>query len=437
MELSDLINDSVTTDLFKIERELETQYQEEQNEIQTELQTFPKRTGISSDPYKAGMKIVDSINNILSKLDKWNPRSKHQRLMHDAMIVASIPQIFGPSYVDHKDLIMKKLGIRKIQSELAILCQRRFGKSMAIAGYMTAFLIAMPSGDSSIYALVKRASYAMLCRIYSMCYKLGEDQGINYIVNSNQELLEVVNEYGGTCTVRAYPGTSDGLRGTGDMGIIIIEEAGFMKPDVIQSIIFPILIMANMVLIIVTSHDSRYGFMNRIVNITYDDGSPLFHTITFSLVCDDCKEKGLEFECQHKLGELPHWMSSDQYQKLAKLQSGNSTAFLRETKGFLIEPLIKPAFNARKLECLLTPERLIPIKSYVSDIITTVDTCGGSTGSEYAIVSCAYINRKIVVSIIVKIFEFFFMLLLLLLWQCYYYWKNVIFKNLFEYYVIT
>lgn len=122
------------------------------------------------------------------------------------------------------------------------------------------------------------------------------------------------------------------MRGTGANNIVILEEVAFMDPRVVYSVVLPTLAKARVALICITTLDDVFNFWTRMIQQKDEFGRQVFKLLRYTLVCDECRAKGEEEECEHKIGDLPYWQSAQKHNKLKYLMQGQNEAFLRETK---------------------------------------------------------------------------------------------------------
>jgi hypothetical protein len=126
------------------------------------------------------------------------------------------------------------------------------------------------------------------------------------------------------------------LRGTGANNIVILEEAAFMNPEVIFKIVLPTLARSSAALLGITTLDDVFSFWTKMMQQKDELGKPVFKTLRYTLVCDECKAKGEENECEHKIGDLPHWQSARKHDKLRALMQDNEEIFMAESRHALL-----------------------------------------------------------------------------------------------------
>jgi hypothetical protein len=85
-------------------------------------------------------------------------RSPDQQHFHTWFLRACLPLIYGSDYQSHHMRIMEENNITDIDSEVLIVTPRRFGKTTAVALFVTAMLLCVPGIKIAIFSTGKRAS---------------------------------------------------------------------------------------------------------------------------------------------------------------------------------------------------------------------------------------------------------------------------------------
>jgi hypothetical protein len=139
----------------------------------------------------------------LRKLDEVFPRSPFQRKVHHSMMASFLPHIYGDDFVRNMARIFQKFGIDALNLWGLIACPRRYGKTMAVAMAMAAFLCTQPGKKVCIYSPSRRASRMMLATIFNMIKIIRGDS--SDIVAMNQEELSLRHAEGAISTCNSYP----------------------------------------------------------------------------------------------------------------------------------------------------------------------------------------------------------------------------------------
>jgi hypothetical protein len=149
--------------------------------------------GVELDVQSEGDKRLRKIQYLLDALllplpGKWR-RSEHQRKFHDAYIIACLPQIYGDEWEANQQRLLKMFRIRKITPRVLALTPRRFGKTVAVANFVCAMVLAVPGIDIATFSTGKRASGLMMEMVKKILF--AQDGVEEKIVKSNQEQLSI------------------------------------------------------------------------------------------------------------------------------------------------------------------------------------------------------------------------------------------------------
>ena len=209
------------------------------------------------------------------------------------------------------------------------------------------------------------------------------------------------------------------LRGVGGHGdeqnnIVLLEEAAFIEPDVRDEIILPLLKIEGTVLLTISTLGPLFDSWKEITERVDERGKAIFLVKTYSLVCDDCMEKGIPQKCLHKQDLLPRWQSAEAESKVKAVMSGNLEAYYREALGIqgdlgyiaafdpaglrFLKKQIPPREVSKELwdeyrkNPLQPPTCLVDklLSSYYENCFISVDPSAGSTRSNYAVISMVY-----------------------------------------------
>lgn len=198
-----------------------------------------------------------------------------------------------------------------------------------------------------------------------------------------------------------------------------MEEAAFIKPEIRDKIILPLLMRDRSVLLTISTLGPMFDSWKRTTECTDAQGRPVFLVKTYSLVCDDCIEKGIPDKCLHKQDLLPRWQSTEDAAKVKAVMASNPDAWRREALGVQGDQDFVPGFTPRGLAFLLRrntpseppPMRLSPdidnrpstcmvnqlISQHYAYCFIAVDPAAGSTLSNYAVVSTIFESNGTVV----------------------------------------
>lgn len=347
--------------------------------------------------------LVKRINSALKYLDEHGfERSSQQRLFHHAFMQSTYAQLYGQDL--HRNLIrlLEDSNTSELRTEVACLTPRRFGKTFAVALWCASMLVCAKDHDSSIYSTSARVSKMLLQTILRFVAILQPVFGGKIVAIDKNEYVIYRTADGIENSCHAYPAKSETLRGTGSKrktGLVVLEEAAFIPPEVTTSIVAPTLTRDNVNLICISTINSEDVIMRGFMDAKNDDGSSIFMNLNFSLVCSECRALGREDTCKHMMGELPHWSSAGQHKKLNAMLKSSKETLQREIKGLDVSEQTSPAFNARSVRVLEADDLSLiaaPLP-HQNLVFVTVDPACGGHGSAMAIVSCVYINDNCIV----------------------------------------
>jgi len=180
-----------------------------------------------------------------------------------------------------------------------------------------------------------------------------------------------------------------------------------MDLKIVYDVVMPLLMRTNVVLIGISTLDDPYNFWSKMLDQRYPDGREVFKTLRYTLVCEDCRRKGQAKTCRHKIGDLPYWLSEEQYNKLEQIMSDQYESFLRETKGFQCAPNIRPAFDQEGVLALQDLDRITASREHVPFIFVAVDPSGGGHCSDYAIITSIFTGGNMTVFFFYFFFPFY------------------------------
>lgn len=131
---------------------------------------------------------------------------------------------------------------------------------------------------------------------------------------------------------------------------MIFEEFAFMKPAVIKATL-PVLVAKAALIAITTIGKENKGnnFVSVMVKGLKKSKQPLIRLVEISLICDNCKRKGKERSCQHLMGEIPHWQSSERYDEIQALMGADPETFITELKGHQEDKSIQSIYDNGKV----------------------------------------------------------------------------------------
>jgi len=179
--------------------------------------------------------------------------------------------------------------------------------------------------------------------------------------------------------------STTGMRGQAP-SISIIDEAAFIKADVAQLGILPIVLGQNeRVMLAISSPGKGEDYYSALFALQDEHGESLFQKRQIALVCDDCALTDAPEKCKHNFYLLPSWKSESAHRTLQALLS--KTAFQAEGQG-VIGDARTPVFKQAALqELFCAPRRELQACGLV---FMAVDPSGGGMGIRAA--CCAIVS---------------------------------------------
>ena len=124
-----------------------------------------------------------------------------------------------------------------------------------------------------------------------------------------------------------------GSDGDETSNVVLLEEAGFVKEEILTAIVLPLMMRTNSVFLTISTYGSAFDMWTRITEKCDARGRPVFLVKSYTTVCEDCIEKGIADKCIHKSDMLPRWQGDDEAAKVKALMSDNQQQWLTEAAG--------------------------------------------------------------------------------------------------------
>jgi hypothetical protein len=158
-----------------------------------------------------------------------------------------------------------------------------------------------------------------------------------------------------------------------------------------QEVVIPLLGVNGTSIVAISTPLGEDNWYSELIQKKMDDGSQLFNVIQYSLVCPECRKKGISAQCAHRMDLLPPWKSESR-QKLVKfLLGGSEDMFLTEAMGEISSSKSR-CFTEESLDqFLLYPLVNIPPLSSERTVFISIDPTSG-VRSELAIASLFFTN---------------------------------------------
>ena len=151
-----------------------------------------------------------------------------------------------------------------------------------------------------------------------------------------------------------------------------------------------------------TKKSSVFDLFTVLMKKRFPDGTPVFRTFEWKGVCEACEKKGEEVTCEHKRGERPWWLETDDGGFMKQVMSDFYEDYMREMKGVEGSAQQKKVFRSEDVNFLQTREAEVQSLDGTFDyFFTSVDPAAGGNNSEYAIISMVFDGHKATVSILI------------------------------------
>jgi hypothetical protein len=155
----------------------------------------------------SGDQRLNSLFECLARFDQTDfKRSDEQIEMHILWAQACVPQIYGKEYASRKPAILRRFGVSLLWSYIAIFATRRFGKSMALAQFIAAFLLTQEKTVINVFSMAKVTSTAMADKILMMLDVIcPPSHDLKTKRNKQTGLLSIITPENIRSTVYAFP----------------------------------------------------------------------------------------------------------------------------------------------------------------------------------------------------------------------------------------
>ena len=171
-----------------------------------------------------------------------------------------------------------------------------------------------------------------------------------------------------------------------------MEEAAYMPKDMYEEIILPLKSNMYLATLAITTPGNDINWFSYLQDIRDPDGNLLFHTYMCGTACNACIRKGEPERCTHKTP--PQWKSQQGIAQIQAVLANDVNKFNREIKG--VVTVDQTQLYIQYLKALIA----LPLFRFlfaVPLVWSFIDPAGGGKGSEYAVVSIAEQDGRIVV----------------------------------------
>ncbi len=168
-----------------------------------------------------------------------------------------------------------------------------------------------------------------------------------------------------------------------------------MDPQVFYQVVTPLIGVDNTAVLAISTPDDEFNYYSELLELNDENGNPLFHCIKVGLQCQACIEANKV--CIHLLRKLPPWKSEGRAARVDAIMSANKEQNMRENRGVVISSR-RYAFQSEWIKAFRERPRH-PFTAPVKVLHMAIDPSGGGSMSDYAIVTCAREQGRVIVSI--------------------------------------
>lgn len=156
------------------------------------------------DPGKmSGYEILALLRALLDMF-VWE-REENQVDFHEHFIATVLPKIFRKEWETEYDKILRLFKKVKHDAETILICPRRWGKTVSVAMFCAAYILAVPDAEIAIFSTAKRTSGKMMMGVLKFMQELPLFDHCE-ILTKNAETVKI-SLYGNVRTISCYPGT--------------------------------------------------------------------------------------------------------------------------------------------------------------------------------------------------------------------------------------
>lgn len=156
------------------------------------------------DPTKlSGYEVLALLRTLLNMFE-WE-REENQVDFHEHFIATVLPKIFKKEWDTEYDKILRLFKKTKHDAETILICPRRWGKTVSVAMFCAAYILAVPDAEVAIFSTAKRTSGKMMMGVLKFMKELPLFDECELLVK-NSETIQI-SLYGNVKTISCYPGT--------------------------------------------------------------------------------------------------------------------------------------------------------------------------------------------------------------------------------------
>lgn len=159
--------------------------------------------GIVNPNNMTGYEILALLRALLDMFE-WE-REENQVEFHEHFIATALPKIFRKEWETEYDKILRLFKKQKHDAETIMICPRRWGKTVSVAMFCAAYILAVPDAEIAIFSTAKRTSGKMMMGVLKFMQELPLFEHCD-ILTKNAETIKL-SLYGNVKTISCYPGT--------------------------------------------------------------------------------------------------------------------------------------------------------------------------------------------------------------------------------------
>lgn len=317
-------------------------------------------------------------------------REQLQIEFHESMLNASLPIIFGDEFEHRKQVILSRLRVDKLYTEVMLCTARRMGKTAGVCIFAAALLMALDNVEGVVFAVAQRASNRIIDEIYRIVYEHPTYGKYKPKQTKSQVSLRKPTD-SKDCTIVAYPANSTTTLGFG-ANIVILDEAAYVKFELFRHTILPVAQQRRTILICISTPCETQNWFTQMRYLTDPDGDPLFKYHNLTLICPECEKlPNIESnKCTHMQYKRPLHLSNDKTERFAAVYEDDPETMAREMFGISMDNASDRLFIPEYVDEYLLS--YVQINTPRPVLYVSVDPSGGSTMSLFTIsaVTCIH-----------------------------------------------
>lgn len=181
-----------------------------------------------------------------------------------------------------------------------------------------------------------------------------------------------------------------------EANVILLDEAAFADESLLLQSLFPTLMMAKMVMLMITTPTGLDSLFMRLANGVDDQGRALMPVIWLGQPCETCMASNNRLACQHVWYQAPWWKDPQRYERLKHLWKFAEEINARENFG-LASINGRIGFTNEMISGLFDSEPYSDLNHRPAVVYVTADAAAGGE-SDFAISACYFSNECMVVS---------------------------------------